>query len=94
MSLHKSPKLSEPLSNCNSTCPKGLLKVLNEKHSVLTPGGESGLLLLWSPIPAPACFQHPQPTRPDPVHSFHKHILSTSEIKSTHFLSTDSGQAV
>lgn len=84
MSLGKLPTLSEPLTSCNSTCPKGLLKVLNEKHSVLILGGENGLMLLWSLILAPACAQHPQPPSPLPIHSFHKHILSTNERTNTH----------
>lgn len=43
MTLGKLPKLSEPLANGNSTRLKRLLKVLNEKHSVLILGCERGI---------------------------------------------------
>ena len=43
MTLGKLLNLSELLSNGNSACLKGLLKVLNEKHSMLILDGKRGI---------------------------------------------------
>lgn len=60
MTWGKLVSFSEPLSNGNSTCLKGLLKVLNEKYSVLIWVAREALVLL-SLIPVQACSQHPKP---------------------------------
>ena len=93
MSLGKLFSFSEPLSNDNSTCLKGLLKVLNEKYSVLIWVVREALVLL-SLIPVQACSQHPKPTNFHFIHSDHKHVLSTNYVTSIYSLSTYSGQAV
>lgn len=43
MTLGKLPQLSEPLTNGDCACLKGLLEILNDKHFVLVLRGDSGI---------------------------------------------------